>query len=251
MQKLIISIAIILFSFTSFAQEDFVFSADRPGATTGTDIMEKYKVQWETGMNFDNNKSTETSVKTWNINNSLFRFGVTDYAELRVAASVNRTTFDNTSICNVADIRIGTKVKIFDGYKAVPAISLLAEMLIPGGKNSDYLPERIGGNFHLLFNNYICSWFSLGYDVGITWTGNPGAREQVFAGICFGFQPIDKLSLFIEEYNTFYEETDVMTEFGASYMITKRLQIDAYADLNLKDIRNYYNIGFGVAWKIN
>lgn len=251
MRKLVLSFAIILSAITSFAQDDFIFSADRPGATTGTDIMERHKVQWETGMNFENVTALGASVRTWNINNSLIRFGFSDYAEFRASASVDRVSFDGGSICNLSDLRVGTKVKIFDGYKAAPAISLLAEIIVPGGKDADFMPERVGGNIHLLFNNYVCSWFSLGYDVGVTWTGDVGAREQVFAGICFGFQPVDRLSLFLEEYNTFAEETSVMTEFGAAFMLTKRLQIDAYADLNLKDFRNYYNVGFGVAWKIN
>ena len=42
-----------------------------------------------------------------------------------------------------------------------------------------------------------------------------------------------------------------MTEFGGTFMVSPRVQIDAYADMNLRRMDKYINVGVGVAWRIN
>lgn len=71
---LILCISICAFC---FAQEEQNISADRPGMSTGTDVMPLHKVQWETGVAFDWEHRGGAKQETFTINNTLFRYGLT------------------------------------------------------------------------------------------------------------------------------------------------------------------------------
>jgi hypothetical protein len=42
-----------------------------------------------------------------------------------------------------------------------------------------------------------------------------------------------------------------MTEFGLTWLVSRRVQLDLEADLDLKNLGKYYAIGAGVSWLIN
>lgn len=244
---------VLLTSFCCHAQEDDLeFSADRPGATTSPDITPKYKLMWEVGMQYEYDRTDNVCIKTFNYYNSMFRFGVSDYAELRFGFAASQTYPESEhSYGGISSLTFGTKVKLYDGWRAIPKVSLLGELLLPGGSNHNYLPQHIGGNLHLVFSNDITSWFSLGYDAGLIWSGVTDENATTFLGVCCSFKTTQRLGLFIEEYNNLNEENLYMTEFGGTFMITPRVQIDAYADMNLQHMDKYINVGIGVVWKIN
>lgn len=240
---------ILLFLFqVVYAQEDVSFTADRPGATTGTDVMPKGRFQWETGFGYEKSTVSNIRIENWTINNSLFRYGVTDYAELRFQIDEMCTHTNDDSFGGIANLMIGTKISFCDGVGILPSISLMANLYIPGGKESNYLPQNMGASMDLLFNNELCSWISLGYQAGLSWYDNP--KPTTFAGACLGVTPTKEFSFFIEEYNYFDDETECYMEVGASYLLCPRLQIDLTTDFDLRHMNNYHNLSFGIAWQI-
>ena len=55
------------------AQDELpTISADRPGALTGTDVMPRYKIQWETGIGYE---SMASGPRCFTLNSTLLRFG--------------------------------------------------------------------------------------------------------------------------------------------------------------------------------
>ena len=82
------------------AQDDNTFSPDCPGATTGPDIMPLWKIDWETGFSHEWNRRNGAHERTWVINTSTFRMGVTPNAELRfqIDESTTHTPENNVSI---------------------------------------------------------------------------------------------------------------------------------------------------------
>ena len=253
MSDRIVKIAILLpllamFNVAVFAQETNSFTADRPGSTTGPDVLPKGRFQWETGFGYEYSKNDGERKDNFTINTSLFRFGVTDNVEVRFGIDGMYTKEQDRKYGGVANVSIGTKIALFEGRKAIPAISLLGNVYIPGCKDSNYLPQNVGGSMNLLFKNEICSWFSLGYQVGLSWKDN--AKPTTFAGVSFGFAPTDKLGLFIEQYNNFHDEISCMSEIGASYMVHPRVQIDLATDIDLRHFGNFHNVMVGVAWQI-
>ena len=70
------------------------FTADRPGATTEPDVIPKGRLQWETGVGYQHIKMEGLETYSWTLNTTLLRFGISDYAELRLQGDWNKTGGD-------------------------------------------------------------------------------------------------------------------------------------------------------------
>ena len=164
------------------AQETVGFTADRPGSTTSVKVLPKGRVQWETGIGWERSKLEGPAKNTWTMNTSLLRWGISSSAELRLQADWLYSSADGEHSSGLSDVALGAKVHLFEGWKAVPEVSLLANVLIPGGSNAKFLPHEWGGQLGILFENQLTPWFSLGYEGDLIWSDN--SRPTFFYGVC-------------------------------------------------------------------
>ncbi|MCR4812898.1 MAG: transporter [Bacteroidales bacterium] len=112
------------------AQEEAAgFTADRPGESTGPDVMPLHRVQWETGVGF----SHTFGVDEFTLNNTLIRYGLTRFAEIRVGIDLLHTRQQTGSDwrTSVSALSIGTKIKVLEGDGWKPTVSALAEVECP------------------------------------------------------------------------------------------------------------------------
>ena len=58
--------------------QDDSFTADRPGATTGTGIVAKGRLQWETGAAYERDRTAEPAEHNYTLNTSLWRLGLSE-----------------------------------------------------------------------------------------------------------------------------------------------------------------------------
>lgn len=255
MKRILFSFVFLLSFFVSMAQEtEFVISADRPGMATGVDIMPFKKVQFETGFQWD--YSDATSAIT--LPTAMLRVGLSDFAELRL--QYDGTLSENPSApwsYVVEPLTIGTKIRMLEGGRYLPAVSFMANLAIP---STTELAQsmHVAPSLYLLFQNDITDWFNVGYNVGVEWNGTD-AIPATFLAVCLGFGITDNLGAFLESYNYFtrYDlstgKTAVETnlDFGFNYIVHPRIQLDLYASFNCQDPKSYSNIGLGIAWLIN
>ena len=68
----------------SMAQDTEDYSPDAPGATTGVGIMKPGKIDWETGIVLEWDRRNGEHARTFTINTSMFRLGLTPQAEVRL-----------------------------------------------------------------------------------------------------------------------------------------------------------------------
>ena len=68
----------------SMAQDTEDYSPDAPGSTTGVGIMKPGKIDWETGIVLEWDRRNGGHARTFTINTSLFRLGLTPQAEVRL-----------------------------------------------------------------------------------------------------------------------------------------------------------------------
>ena len=68
-----------------------------------------------------------------------------------------------------------------------------------------------------------------------------------------GFNITDNIGAFIETYNYLHPEeaNQYMTEFGLTWMPSRKVQLDLECDLDFQSFGKHYVIGGGVAWMIN
>lgn len=247
----------------SMAQDNDDFSPDAPGATTGVSIMPQGKIDWETGFSHEWNRRNGAHERTWTVNTSIFRLGMTPQAELRLQIDECLTHTSERNYGGIANAAIGTKIKVYEGGKSLLKVAFMGTLLIPGGSHARYLPGHVGFQAHLLFENELSSKFTLGYEVGSDWSGDTN-NPDLFFGINLTYQPSDKWSFFVESYNRYNSQRqddwakagrsshfNCMSEFGLAYMLTPRLQLNAYSDICFNEFSRYNNIGFGIAWLLN
>ena len=249
MKRFISYIFLALLPLMASAQSEEVgFTADRPGATTGPDVLPKGRLQWETGVGYQHIKVEDLKTHSWTLNTSLLRYGISDYAELRFQGDWSKTGGDIFDYNGPENIALGTKVRLFDGWKFVPAISLLGNVYIPS-KHYDYMPDNWSGQLSLVFQNVLTPWLSLGYEMNLTWYDSD--RPIFFYGACLAFTLNDHWQLIVEEYNENTTlGTDNWVELGAAYQLTPRLQLDLATDINLNEPKSFWNLNVGVAWQI-
>lgn len=258
MKKLLLFFSLLSISLLSFAQDDSAISADRPGMATGTDVMPFLKVQWETGF-----ESTWSGAPAFQLPTTMIRFGVTSFAELRLEYDGSFYRFNDHFgrrqwAYDVQPLVLGTKVKIFDGYKWVPKISLMANLAIPLKRDvgAFAVTRHVAPSLYLLFQNDVTDWFNIGYNVGAEWTGYSHI-PSTFLALCLGFNITDNFGAFMESYNYFTSygkrntEAECNLDFGFTYIVHPRVQLDLYGMFNCQDPRNFNGIGLGVAWLIN
>lgn len=239
-------------------EEELWMEPDRPGMATGTGVMPFKGVMWETGFEAGFGKDelgqSEYSVL---LPTTMFRFGITKFAELRVEYDGLMTIdADKKWAYDIATIVVGTKVRIFDGseqHKWIPKTSLMLNLVIPCTK---YMASMmtVAPNAHLLFSNEVTNWFNIGYDVGVEWDGIQPVPDT-FLALCLGFNITDRVGAFVESYNYFIDygkntDAECGLDAGFNFMVHDRVQLDVYGGFNARDPKASSYVGLGVAWLI-
>ena len=225
-------------------------SADRPGYTWGTEVMHHHKFSWENGFGFE----SDNGVPSITLNSTIVRYGIFENVELRVGTDF--LMFDDGQSPNLTfgmnPLTIGTKIKVYDGTDVLPSVGLLAEFHSPRLGSKDLLPSHLAPSMYLLFENDINDWFYVCYNVGAEWDGDSSA-PTTFLSLCLGFSLTESLGTFIESANYFCLGNDnlYLTEFGITWLASRRVQLDLSADLDLKNMGKFFAVGGGVAWLIN
>lgn len=244
-------IALVFICGLCHAQEELpAISADRPGALTGTDVMPLHKLQWETGMGYE---STKGGTQTLTLNNTLLRFGLFENAELRIGTDFlmwnDRQTMEPSF--GLAPLTIGMKIRFYEGTGYLPSISMLAELKSPHVGTKELLPAHLAPSLHLLFEHTFTDWLGICYNVGAEWDGDT-ASPTTYLGFGVYFDITEHIGTFVETYNYIHPEgNQYLTQFGLTWLVSRRVQLDLSGDLDFQNLGKFYVISGGVAWLIN
>lgn len=233
------------------AQEELpTISADRPGALTGTDVMPLYKVQWETGIGFE---SSGDGAHTFTLNNTLLRFGLFENAEIRIGTDALLWN-DGSSMehsFGLTPLTFGIKARFYESTGYLPSVSMLAELKSPHVGTKELLPAHLTPSLHLLFEHTFTNWFGICYNVGAEWDGET-ATPTTFLGLGLYFNITQHIGTYVETYNYIHPEgNQYLTQFGFTWLVSRRVQLDLSADLDFKNLGKFYVVSGGVAWMIN
>jgi len=261
------------------AQNEIWLSSDRPGAGTGSEIIDLYHLQWETGFE----AAHYPGIHSLLLPTTLFRFGVHERVEMRMeftgTMNVNdHPDTDPTSpdehFYSPSRLWVGSKIKLWDmnagskNWRGVPRTSLMVNLGLPVSSfQAQWAP--ISGAIDLLCEHEVLEWFSIGYDLGVYWV-DWAPTPDVFAALSLNFEATDRLGLFVESYNGFdpdatdistpgktYTHCDINLDFGITYAVHPRVQLDIYSGFNLYNDepvfsgpKNNVLLGLGVTWLI-
>lgn len=251
MKRLFISLVLGLGCILTHAQEEAEFTADRPGASTGPGVVGHHVIQLEQGVQYDGNGS---HWGTYTFSNTLIRYGLFPNMELRLGGDAFLYPSDGCDISYLSafsGLNIGTKIMCFEGKGAIPAVSVLADFALPKTASDGFNVDHFTPSLYLLFENPVCDWLSIGYNVGAEWDGTLPS-PTTFAALCLGFSATERLGCFVESYNYFNKLGNAYAmDFGLNWMAGRRVQLDIAANINLTDPAQCWAISCGVAWQIN
>lgn len=233
----------------AFAQSgDFSFTADRPGVATGTDVLNKGLFQWEVGAAYDRTDNDDAVMHGYTFCNSLFRYGLTNTAELRLELNGVYEHSKGSDRTGLAPVIVGTKVKLYDSDNWLPTTSLLATLALPLGTKG-FRPNNVAPSLYLLFANNLTEKLCLDYNVGLEWDGED-AGQTVFAAACLGYSFNDTFGAFVESYNYFprHGKAEWNADCGVTVQVAPRVQLDLSGAMNLNHIGDMYGVSLGVAW---
>ncbi|MBQ6771660.1 MAG: transporter [Bacteroidales bacterium] len=243
---------IMLLACLCHAQDELpTLSADRPGYTWGAEVLPLHKISWENGFGFE---SGADGSRTFTLNSTIVRYGIFQNVELRVGTDLlllNDGQAMESSFA-MSPLTIGTKLKVFESSNWLPSIGLLAEFKSPHVGSKELLPSHLAPSMYLMFEHEINDRLWLCYDTSVEWDGET-AVPQTFLSLAIGFNITDDIGAFVETYNYLHpeQENQYMTEFGFTWMPSRRVQLDIECDLDFQDFGRYYALGCGVAWMIN
>lgn len=281
MQKnryVVLVLAVLMMSLTVFAEDNVIHAEpDQPGIGTGPHVLDRGFIQWETGVEIGH----LPGMHVLTLPSSLFRFGLSPWAELRLEYNGSLLLDDQPlndsmpdAIYEPSPLWIGSKIKLWGGsdeprLRWIPRTSLLLNLGLPLTKiMADNIP--VSGKIDLLFENDLCDWLTMGYDVGVYWL-EWAPVPDIFAALNFNFEINEQWSVYVESYNQFdpdamdmnnlgktYTMCDINLDFGFTYAPHPRAELDAYAGFNLyhsesefSTPRNNSYVGLGVTWLIH
>ena len=246
MKKIALSILAIFSCAGIFAQEA-EFTADRPGASTGPSVVSQGVIQWEQGVQYDG----DGAKGAFTFSNTLLRYGLFDGVELRLSGDAFVYPNLNRWAGAFSGVGIGAKIRCFEGQGSIPAVSVLADFQLPGTGSNGFAAEHFTPSLYLLFENALSDKLSLGYNVGAEWDGFTPS-PVTFLAVGLGYSVTDDLGCFVESYNYLVEGGNAYcADFGFNYMVSRKVQVDVAANLDLLDPSHCWAVSFGVAWQIN
>ena len=239
-------------------ESPLTISADRPGFGDGTGIAPIGHLQLEVGYLFTFSDRNDVESQTHDLPQTLVRVGIIDdRLELRVGTAgyeYSRTDsgsgFEDESGFN--DVRVGAKVKLWDQDKYLPCVALVASTSI--GVGSKNISNRdIEPLLELTASLDIAGGFSLGGSASVAYTSTDGDHFTQGAGsVLVGYSISDKLGCFAEYFLIYPNEkgSDAAhyVDFGATYLLTDRIQLDASAGFGLNDEADNFFVGAGISF---
>jgi hypothetical protein len=250
---------IILLVFLSFpilivaqTNEDLTISPDRPGVGTPPSLVPKKHFQFETGFLYEKASSDGITTKTCSYNQSLFRYGLFSFAELRLSSDFTKTKVEwsgnDTTYTGFGPINLGTKISLFEGQKFIPEIALMVNVILPKTGKKQYQTTNAAPSVYLLFQNSLTDKLSLGYNIGLEWDGESN-KPVTFYAVTLGYGFTDKLSAYIENYGYFISGDNAFYfDAGLAYLLTNKLQLDVYGGIDAKGVNKDAQFNVGLAW---
>ncbi len=246
--------ATFIAGYTAKAQFNETIRTGRPGQAIGPYSVGRSVFQTQTGFDVggsNNNKNDATT--TTLLPNTVFRFGITKHFELNtsLAYSNNKYNFSDSSYSThgLSTATIGTRINLYEGKKAIPAVGLQIVFKLPVLAH-DYNPKYLAPRILFIASQSLTNKLSYVINIGPEWNGNDAKPTGVYvANLTYSFAP--KWGTFLENYGTFTNNHfENHWDTGLAWLVNNNLQLDAYGGAG----SNYGTVDYfgsiGISWRV-
>jgi hypothetical protein len=234
--------------------EELDISPDRPGVGTPPSLVPKKHFQLETGFLYEQGTTDVTTTRVYSYNQSLVRYGLFSFAELRISGDFTKTVIKlsriDSFIIGFGPLKLGTKILIYHGQKMIPKIAIMGNLTIPNTGKGPYQSNNLAPSVYLLFQNSLSDNLLIGYNIGLEWDGESNILTTFYAaniGYCF----TGKLSAYFENYGFLASNANAFyLDGGIAYLLTNKLQLDFYTGIDAKGVNKDIQFNIGLSWLI-
>ncbi len=250
MNKICIIIVTIIF----YVQVSAQIKTDRPDQTESSATVGKGDLQIESGILVAYNGSTGFSNRQILLPTNLFRYGLSEWIELRIINQFETRSFDfplgelGAKFQGLSDLQIGTKIQLLHDDNKNSEIALLSHLVLPSG-TIELSGDTFGTINKLCLSHSLSPKLGLGYNVGYSYFGeNTGSLTY---SVSLGVGINEKVGMFIEPYGEVlnFEETSLNFDAGFTYLLNHNLQFDFSFATGITQQMNYLSVG--CSWLIN
>ena len=232
-------------SITLAAQE---IITDRPDQTESSSTIQKGNLQIESGLLLEFlGEDISCSERNILAPTTLIRYGLLDFAELRIVSQIESVKNNSTSVTGISDLEIGTKLQLLKKEKSLLEIALLSHIIIPTG-SKEVSSNTTGSINKLCVSHRSNTNISIAYNLGYNYFGS-GKGNPTYSFV-LGSAINDKASVYLEPYGelTEFENNVININSGITYLMKDNFQLDFSFGTGINHIFNYTAIGF--SWNI-
>ena len=238
-------IFLLCFSITVSAQK---IITDRPDQTESSSTIQKGNLQIESGALLEFiGEDVSYSERHLLVPTTLIRYGVLDFAEIRIVSQIENVNNKLTNVTGMTDLEIGTKLQLLKKDQSSLEIALLSHLIIPTG-SKEVTGNRTGLINKICFSHKSNTNIDIGYNLGYNYFhDNTGDLTYSFV---LGLGINDKLSVYLEPYGEVIDFKDHLTNInsGITYLLKDNFQLDFSFGTGINYTFNYTAIGF--SWNI-
>jgi Putative MetA-pathway of phenol degradation len=239
-----------------WASEDdrFTVEPDRPDISISTHTVPVCALQVELGLEYARSHDDPTERRL--ALQTTLRTGLTDRLEVRLDSEPVVRLQEDSDDAGVGDIAVGVKARLLEpgAGQGWPTLGVQLFIKIPTAR-TPIGSGRLDGGFLVLADQDLPWELQLTVKAGLAVLGQPhGSLLQGIASASLSREFLDRLSPFPEMFFASREERDgqdsVGLNAGAFYRVTRRVALDAAAEVTLNRHRPDYALGAGVSWLV-
>lgn len=245
MKTLILASTCLAIASITTAQEGI--ESDRPDQTESVYVLDKGKLQLETGMLYDFYGSDSDPL----IGQAMIRYGVTDKMELRllVEEGKERDLYMEEAPESVYPLSISSKLSIIEGHSWLPDFTLVGYVKLPFTSHSSEQRAYWSPSLIAAFKNKLTQNWSVEYNAGVK--QDAFSKNISWAGSCASQHELsDALEIFVEYFGQ-YERSESPVhnvDAGLLFKFRKNMQADISAGTNVlaDEANRFVSIGYSV-----
>ena len=224
-------ISFVFISCFSFSQS---IATDRPSAQTDNSYSLYHKAfQLESGLMYSYSNG---EVNSSSLPNLLLRYGAFDKIEFRFSSDLLISPIENK--ISISPIQLGSKIQLI-GNESFQLAFL--SMVTFDSVNQNTLTKLVGGNS--ITDNFGVG-YTLGHNLAKSNTNN-SFNYSVFLSNSFNSKITGFLEFYGEwNYNLISKISTINFDFGGSYLLNDKMQLDAYFGIGLNNDLYFGSIGF-------
>ncbi|MFV0345615.1 MAG: transporter [Bacteroidales bacterium] len=216
---------------------------DRPTQAAGSSIVARGAFQIESGILLSYEEVSEhSSSRQLLLPTTLFRYGLSNIFELRVAPQYELNEAEGQTVNGFSDLSIGTKIQLLNKAEKNTQIAFLTHLIVPTG-TSELRSDKYGTSSSLCLSNKLCDNMSLGYNIGYNYFGEGNGDFTYSAALGIGVN--DKVGIYIEPYGALVNMDDFQlnADAGFTYLANNNLQFDLSFGTGINNRMNYMSVG--------